>query len=79
MPTGLTSVLAAQAMFPVTNRNEMRGEVGDRDVFGNVNELAAYDTSDFAGIWSGVMKRVLAINAYVAKFNAAFPGVPVSR
>jgi cytochrome c peroxidase len=78
LPTGLTSVLAAQAMFPVTNRNEMRGDVGDRDVFGNINELAAYDTSDFAGIWSGVMKRVLAINAYVAKFNAAFPGIPLS-
>ncbi|HEY7233703.1 MAG TPA: cytochrome c peroxidase, partial [Gemmatimonadaceae bacterium] len=67
----------AQAMFPVTNRNEMRGEVGDRDVFGNPNELAAYDTADFAGMWSGVMKRVLAIDTYVAKFNAAFPSVPV--
>ena len=78
LPSGLTNVLAAQAMFPVTNRNEMRGEAGDRDVFGNVNELAAYDTADFAGIWGGVMKRVLAINAYVAKFNAAFPGVPTS-
>jgi len=78
LPSGLTSVLAAQAMFPVTNRNEMRGEVGDHDVFGNINELAAYDTADFAGIWSAAMKRVVAINEYVAKFNAAFPGVPTS-
>jgi len=78
LPAGLTNVLAAQAMFPVTNRNEMRGEVGDHDVFGNVNELAAYDTTDFAGIWGGVMKRIVAINAYVAKFNAAFPSVPTS-
>lgn len=78
LPADLTSVLAAQAMFPVTNRNEMRGEVGDHDVLGNVNELAAYDTADFAGIWNGVMKRVLAINAYVAKFNKAFPNVPTS-
>ncbi|HEY2378693.1 MAG TPA: cytochrome c peroxidase [Gemmatimonadaceae bacterium] len=78
LPAGLTSVLAAQAMFPVTNRNEMRGEIGDRDAAGNANELAAYDSADFAGIWTGVMQRVLAINGYVAKFNAAFPGVSAS-
>ena len=77
-PSGLTSVLAAQAMFPVTNRTEMRGEVGDHDVLGNVNELAAADTAQFAEIWSGVTKRLLAINAYVAKFNAAYPGTPSS-
>ena len=78
LPGGLTSALAVQAMFPVTNRNEMRGEIGDHDVFGSVNELASYDSSDFAGIWGGVMQRVLAINAYVAQFNAAFPSVPTS-
>lgn len=78
LPSGLTSVLAAQAMFPVTNRNEMRGEVGDHDVFGNPNELAAFDTAQFGAIWSAVMQRLVAINGYVAKFNAAFPGVPLS-
>ena len=78
LPAGLTNVLAAQAMFPVTNRQEMRGEAGDHDVFGNANELALPDTGQYAAIWSATMKRVLAINAYVAKFNAAFPGVPTS-
>lgn len=78
LPSGLTSVLAAQAMFPVTNRNEMRGEVGDHDVLGNPNELAAFDSAQYAAIWSGVMQRLVAINGYVAKFNAAFPGVPVA-
>ncbi|HKN68479.1 MAG TPA: cytochrome c peroxidase [Gemmatimonadaceae bacterium] len=78
LPSGLTSVLAAQAMFPVTNRNEMRGEVGDRDVFGNPNELAAFDSTQYGAIWSAVMQRLVAINGYVAKFNAAFPGVPVA-
>jgi cytochrome c peroxidase len=78
LPSGLTSVLAAQAMFPVTNRNEMRGEIGDHDILGSVNELAQYDSAQFGAIWSGTMKRLLAINAYVAKFNAAYPSVPVS-
>lgn len=78
LPGGLKSVLAAQAMFPVTSRNEMRGEIGDHDVSGNVNELASFDSAQYAEIWSAAMKRVLAINAYVAKFNAAFPSVPSS-
>src|SRR5882762_8722356 len=46
-PGGITNILAAQAMFPVTNRQEMRGEVGDRDVFGNPNELAQYADSQY--------------------------------
>ena len=78
LPGGLTSVLAAQAMFPVTNRNEMRGEIGDHDVFGNVKELAAFDSTEYGHIWSATMQRLLAINQYVSKFNAAFPGVPAS-
>ena len=78
LPGGLTSVLAAQAMFPVTNRNEMRGEAGDHDALGNPNELAAFDSTQYSAIWGAVMQRLVAINGYVAKFNAAFPGVPVS-
>jgi cytochrome c peroxidase len=79
LPPGLPSILAAQAMFPVTNRTEMRGEPGDRDVFGNPNELAQHGDTQWTGIWRAVMLRLLAIPAYVAKFNAAFPGVPTNQ
>lgn len=78
LPGGLTSIMAAQAMFPVTNRIEMRGNVGDRDVFGATNELAQIDDARLGEIWNATMRRVLAVNAYVSKFNAAFPGVPTS-
>jgi len=78
LPRGLPDVLAAQAMFPVTNRTEMRGNKGDLDRFGNPNELAQYEDTQFVEIWAAVMRRVLAIPDYVAKFNAAFPGVPTS-
>src|SRR4029077_16066294 len=37
LPSGVSGLLAAQAMIPVTNRVEMRGEIGDRDVLGNPN------------------------------------------
>src|SRR5438552_18391341 len=40
LPAGLPNVIAAQAMMPVLNRREMRGDPGDLDVFGNPNELA---------------------------------------
>src|SRR5205823_12424623 len=68
------NILAAQAMFPVTNRREMRGERGDVDVFGNPNELAQYADSQFVEIWQAIMRRLLALDAYKAKLPAAFPG-----
>ena len=79
LPPDLPNVLAAQAMFPVVNRREMRGEPGDRDVFGNPNELAQFGDSQFAEIWRAVMRRLLAVPEYVTLFDAAFPGVPASR
>jgi cytochrome c peroxidase len=77
-PTGLTSISAAQAMLPVLNRVEMRGNAGDADVFGNVNELAQISDAAPADVWKAAMQRVLAVQEYVAKFNAAFPGTPTS-
>jgi len=62
---------AAQAMFPVTSRAEMRGfpnSVG--------NELGQIDDADLPGIWSALMNRLGAIPEYVALFEAAYPGTP---
>jgi len=79
LPPGLPNILAAQAMFPVVNREEMRGAPGDHDRFGNPNELAALGDSDFVAVWQAVMRRLLAIPEYVSKFTAAFPGTPTSE
>ncbi len=79
LPADLPNILAAQAMFPVTNRQEMRGEPGDTDVLGNPNELAQFGDSDFAGIWSAVMARLLAVPEYVTLFHAAFPATPPNQ
>lgn len=68
LPTGLDSLLAAQALFPPTSRHEMRGHEG-------ANELADVQDSDLNGIWKGIMTRVLAIDEYVEMFRAAYPGV----
>lgn len=71
---GLSSALAAQAMFPVLDRLEMRGQPGDMTVRGEVNELAALDDADPQAIWSATMQRLGDIEGYVELFDAAYPG-----
>jgi cytochrome c peroxidase len=77
-PPGLNGVLATQAMLPVLNRTEMRGERGDRDRLGNVNELAALADTSATAIWAAIMRRLLSLDDYVARFNAAYPGTPTA-
>jgi cytochrome c peroxidase len=74
-PPGIDGLVAAQALLPVLDRDEMRGQKGDRDRFGNPNELAAFSDSDATAIWNAVMQRVLDVPEYAAKFRTAFPGV----
>jgi len=78
LPTGLTNIVAAQAMFPVANRQEMRGRPGDVDVFGAENELALIPDEQWTEIWRGVMERVLGVPEYAAMFQDAYPQVPRS-
>lgn len=79
LPSGLDSVLAAQAMFPVTSRDEMRGDRGDTDIFGQPNELAAIVDYKARPVWAGLMKRLVVIPGYVKLFNAAYPDVPTAE
>jgi cytochrome c peroxidase len=59
---------SALAMFPVTSRIEMRGQLSSG------NELAALSDDDFTGIWAGLMRRLGSIPEYRALFEAAYPG-----
>ncbi|MBU1227051.1 MAG: cytochrome-c peroxidase [Actinobacteria bacterium] len=74
LPPALDSVLAAQAMFPVTSETEMRGSP-DQDPASN--EVAGFDDrEDFPAIWDALTARLMAIDGYVAGFAEAFPEVP---
>jgi cytochrome c peroxidase len=64
----LNSALAAQAMFPVTSREEMRGQAGE-------NEVA--DAADNAAVWAALTVRLMAIPEYQTLFSRAFPDVDV--
>jgi cytochrome c peroxidase len=76
LPLDLPNMLAAQAMLPVLNRREMRGDAGDVDVLGNPNELAQFADTQSTAIWRAVMQRLLAIPEYQRMFRGAFPAVP---
>lgn len=79
LPAGLPDALVALAFLPVVDRREMRGERGDIDVLGNVNELAQFADNEQVKIWDAIMQRLLAIPEYVDMFRAAFPETPTSQ
>ncbi|MCO5170579.1 MAG: hypothetical protein M9894_29960 [Planctomycetes bacterium] len=74
----LTSALAAQAMFPVTSPEEMRGRPGEDPT----NELA--DAPDNVAVWARLMARLVGthdgtvggVEEYRRLFRAAYPDVP---
>lgn len=76
LPAGFDRLLSIQAMFPVTSRAEMRGDAGDLDVFGQVNEVALVADDDLTGIWNALMNRLMTIPAYQQAFEEAYPGLP---
>ena len=75
LPEAPSSPLAVQALFPPTSRDEMRGMPGDRDVHGELNEIAMVDDADLPAIWDEIMQRLLGIPEYVEMFRDAFPEV----
>lgn len=63
--------LSAVALFPVMDRDEMRGTSG--------NELAGLADGDFAGVWAALMRRLGEVPEYRAMFEAAYPGTPFDQ
>ncbi|MGQ0814566.1 MAG: cytochrome-c peroxidase [Gemmatimonadota bacterium] len=75
-PTSQANALLQQPFLTVVNRREMRGNAGDRDVFGNVNELAQISDDQPQAVWQAIMQRLMAMPEYVDMFAAAFPSRP---
>lgn len=79
LPEGVETLLEAQALLPLLDRNEMRGRDGDVAVDGRLNELATYDDDDAEGIWQAVVERLIALPGYQAAFAEAYPRVPLEE
>lgn len=71
LPSHARTMFAAQAMFPVIARQEMRGERSDPD-----NEIGALFDSQPQEIWTALMDRILAVPEYAQDLGQAFPDVP---
>ena len=75
LPNGFSGVLAMQAMFPVTSRDEMRGHPDAIAVDGRPNEIGMLDDSQFTEMWALLTARLTAIPSYVDLFRAAYPDI----
>lgn len=72
LPQGLQSVLAAQAMLPVTSEVEMAGQPGENPV---ADAVADGDLAGPDGVWAQLADRLRDIPEYVALFTQAFDDV----
>ncbi len=67
-PKGLTSIAAAQAMFPVTSETEMAGSAEE-------NEIAASRRERIDRTWPVIANRIWANSTYVEMFKEAYADV----
>lgn len=75
LPTGLKSLLAAQAMFPVTSAAEMAGQPGENTI---ANAAAQGDLAGPDGVWAQLANRLQNNAEYVQLFIDAFDDVNVA-
>lgn len=65
----MKSALAAQAIFPMVNHEEMRGQKGSNDIANAANEYEAWDI---------ITKRVMNDPEYRKTFNELYPGETIN-
>lgn len=70
---GVTGLVAAVALFHVTQRFDMRGNAGDTAVDGTPNEIAAIDEDDWHAMWDALAVRLRNDETMRPLIAAAFP------
>lgn len=65
----MTSALAAQAIFPMVDHSEMRGEAGSNPLANARDEYEAWDL---------IVKKILADPEFKSAFDAVFPGEKIN-
>lgn len=69
LPDGVSSVLAAQAFFPVTSALEMAGQRGENPV------AEAFLNQGFTAAWDALADRIAAVEDYATGFTQAFDDI----
>jgi len=72
LPSGLESVVAAQAMFPVTSADEMAGHDGENPI---ADAAAAGRLAGPGGVWTRLADRIRAIPDYADRFARVFTDI----
>lgn len=76
MTEGFTSILSAQAMFPVLSRDEMAGSHGENDI---ANRVRQGIITGEGGAWDLLARRVAGVPEYAAQFEAVYPQVQTAN
>lgn len=71
-PTGLTTILAAQALFPLTSEIEMAGQGNENDLGQALEDIYGNPWKD---VWAKVEQRLRRTEAYLPLFQSAFPEI----
>ncbi|WP_240705101.1 cytochrome-c peroxidase [Pacificoceanicola onchidii] len=72
LPKGLNSILAAQALFPMTSDAEMAGQAGENEISGAIRPLVSE-------AWPIIAKRVRGIPDYAEMFQSALPHIETAE
>ncbi|MEH6724915.1 MAG: cytochrome c peroxidase [Hyphomicrobiales bacterium] len=75
-PTGLTTILAAQALFPLTSEVEMAGQGSENDLGRALEDIYGNPWKD---VWSRVEQRLRQNDTYVSLFQTAFPEIQSAK
>jgi cytochrome c peroxidase len=72
MLQGFASILSAQTMFPVLSPDEMAGHYSENEV---AQAVRLGILTGEGGAWDLITRRVAAIPAYAARFEAVYPAI----
>lgn len=75
LPKNLDSLLAAQALFPVTSPAEMAGQVGENPV---ADAVSQYRLAGKHGAWDLLAERLRKNTKYVEHFRSAFAEIEIA-
>lgn len=74
LPEGLESIVAVQALFPVTSATEMAGQINQNGLAENI--IAEYAAlNDFTNLWKSLVDRIIQIPEYVSLILKAYPNL----
>ena len=75
-PLGLNSILAAQALFPLTSQTEMAGQATENDIGRALEDIYG---NPWNSVWAKVEDRLRSTDAYLPLFQAAYPDIKTAR